>query len=144
MAILTCSGRVFLTEMVKRHIYGSGPFIRAYNQVSMTFRSNVLAHTSSSLEKLLFLAILATFTTSGRTLQLYRLPTFGLGLKMSNKWWANIDLKNPAFPNTIRFFLHSVWVVLTFLKFLNFWKFWTKRNADFLPRLVSCPRKDLV
>ena len=36
------------------------------SEVSMTFRSNVLARTSSSLEKPLFLAILANFTTSGR------------------------------------------------------------------------------
>ena len=41
----TTSGRVFLTEMVKRHIYGPIPFIWAYNQVSMTFRSKVLART---------------------------------------------------------------------------------------------------
>ena len=35
----------FLTEMVKRHIYGPRPFIWAYNQVSRTFRSKVLART---------------------------------------------------------------------------------------------------
>ena len=51
LAKLTTSGSVFLTEMVKRHIYGPRPFIWAYNQVSMTFRSKVLARTSSSLEK---------------------------------------------------------------------------------------------
>ena len=54
------------TEMVKRHIYGPRPFIWAYNQVSMTFRSKVLADTSSSLEKPLFWDILANLTTSGR------------------------------------------------------------------------------
>ena len=64
-ANLTTSGRVILTEMVKRHIYGPRPFIWAYNQVSMTFRSKVLARTSSSLEKPLFWAILANLTTSG-------------------------------------------------------------------------------
>ena len=53
-ATLTTSGRVFLTEMVKRHIYGPKPFIWAYNQVSLSFRSKVLARTSSSLEKPLF------------------------------------------------------------------------------------------
>ena len=63
---LTTSGRMFLTEMVKRHIYGPGPLIWAYNQVFMTFRSNVLARTSSGLEKPLFWAILANLTTSGR------------------------------------------------------------------------------
>ena len=57
---------LFLTEMVKRHIYGPRPFIWAYNQVSMTFRSKVLARTSSSLEKPLFWAILAHLTTSRR------------------------------------------------------------------------------
>ena len=41
-------------------------FHLAYNQVSITFRSKVLARTSSSLEKPLFLAILANLTTSGR------------------------------------------------------------------------------
>ena len=56
----------FLTKMVKRHIYGPRPFIWAYNQVSMTFRSKVLARTSSSIEKPLFWAILANLTTSGR------------------------------------------------------------------------------
>ena len=45
LANLTTSGGVFLTEMVKRHIYGPRPFIWAYNQVSMTFRSKVLART---------------------------------------------------------------------------------------------------
>ena len=54
LANLTTSGRVFLTEMVKRRIYGPRPLIRAYNQVSMTFRSKVLARTSSYLEKTLF------------------------------------------------------------------------------------------
>ena len=38
-------GRVYLTEMVKRHICGPKPLIWAYNQVSMTFRSKVLART---------------------------------------------------------------------------------------------------
>ena len=54
LANLTTSGRVFLIEMVKRHIHGPRPFIWVYNQVSMTFRSNVLARTSSSFEKPLF------------------------------------------------------------------------------------------
>ena len=54
LANLTTSGRVSLTEMVKRHIYGPRSFIGAYNQVSLTFRSKVLARTSSSLEKPLF------------------------------------------------------------------------------------------
>ena len=40
----------FFTKMVKRHMYGPKPFIWAYNQVSKTFRSKVLARTSSSLE----------------------------------------------------------------------------------------------
>ena len=66
LANLTPSGRVFFTEMVKRHIYGPRHFIWAYNQVSKTFRSKVLARTSSSLEKTLFWAILANLTTSGR------------------------------------------------------------------------------
>ena len=47
-AILTnlpTSGWVVLTEMVKRHIYGPRPFIWAYNQISMTIRSKVLART---------------------------------------------------------------------------------------------------
>ena len=65
LANLTTSGRVFLTEMVKRHIYGPKPFIWAYNLVSKTFRSKVLARTSSSLEKLLFWAILVNLTISG-------------------------------------------------------------------------------
>ena len=64
-ANLTTSGGVFLTEMVKRHIYGPRPFIWAHNQVSMTFRSKVLARTSYSLGKPLFWAILANLTTSG-------------------------------------------------------------------------------
>ena len=37
LAKFTTSGRVFLTKMVKRHIYEPRPFIYAYNQVSMTF-----------------------------------------------------------------------------------------------------------
>ena len=45
LANLTISGRVFLTEMVKSHIYGPRPFILAYNQVSMTSRSKVLVRT---------------------------------------------------------------------------------------------------
>ena len=45
LANLTTSGGVVLTEMVKRHIYGPRPFIWAYNQVSMTFRSKVLVRT---------------------------------------------------------------------------------------------------
>ena len=57
-----------LAETVKRHIYGPRPFIWAFNQVSMTFRSKVLARTSSSLEKPLFWAILANFTTSARVM----------------------------------------------------------------------------
>ena len=55
----------FLTEMVEKHIYGPRPLIWAYNQVSETFRSKVLAHTSSSLWKPRFWAILANLTTSG-------------------------------------------------------------------------------
>ena len=54
----------FLTEMVKKHIYGLRPFIWAYNQVSKTFRSKVLARTSSNLGKPLFWANLANLTTS--------------------------------------------------------------------------------
>ena len=42
---------LFLTEMVKRHIYGPRPFIWAYNQVSMTFRSKVLARTKSMTDR---------------------------------------------------------------------------------------------
>ena len=57
LANLTTFRRVFLTEMVTRHIYGPTPFIWAYNQVCMTLRSKVLARTSSSLEKPLFWAI---------------------------------------------------------------------------------------
>ena len=49
------------TEIVKRHIYGPGPFIWVYNEVSMTFCSKVLVRTSSSLEKPLFLAIFGQF-----------------------------------------------------------------------------------
>ena len=63
---LTTYGRVCLTEMVKRHIYGPRLFIWAYNQVSITFRSKVLGRTSLSLEKTLFWAILPNLTTSGR------------------------------------------------------------------------------
>ena len=59
LANLTTSGRV--AEMVKRHIYGPRPFIWAYNQVSMTFRSKVLARTSSSLEKPLFFGYFGQF-----------------------------------------------------------------------------------
>ena len=51
LANLTTSVRIFFTEIVKRPIYGPRPFIWAYNQVSVTFRSKALAHTSSSLEK---------------------------------------------------------------------------------------------
>ena len=43
LANLTTSGRLFLTETAKRRIYGPIPFILAYNQVSVTFRSKVLA-----------------------------------------------------------------------------------------------------
>ena len=63
---LTTSGRVFLTEMAKRHIYGPRPFIWAYNKVTMTFRSKVLARTNSSLENRyfwLFWPILQLFLT---------------------------------------------------------------------------------
>ena len=56
----------FRSEMVKKHIFGPRPFIWAYNQVSMTFRSKVLARTSSSLEKPLYWDILANLTTSRR------------------------------------------------------------------------------
>ena len=66
LANLTTTGRVFLTEMVKRHIYGPRLLIWAYNHVYMTFRSQVLARTSSSLENPLFWVILANLTTSGR------------------------------------------------------------------------------
>ena len=66
LANLTTSGRVFLTEMVKRHICRLRPFIGTYNQVSMTFRSKLPARTSSSLEKPLFSDILTNLTTSGR------------------------------------------------------------------------------
>ena len=61
LANFTTSGRVFLTEMVKRHIYGPRLFIWAYNQVSMTFRSKVLARTSSRLETLLFFGYFGQF-----------------------------------------------------------------------------------
>ena len=49
--------------------------------------------------------------------------------KLSKKLWNDLDLKNSEFLETIRFFLHSVWIVLSFLKILNFCTFWTKRNA---------------
>ena len=65
-ANLTTSGRVFLTEIVKRHNFGQRLFIWAYNLVSMTLRSKVLARTSSSLEKPLVVNILANWTTSGQ------------------------------------------------------------------------------
>ena len=41
-------------ETVKRYIYTPRPFILAYNQISITFRSKVLARTSSYFEKPLF------------------------------------------------------------------------------------------
>ena len=79
LANFTTSGRVILTEMVERHIYGPRPFIWAFNQVSMTFRSKVLARTCSSLEKPLFLVIWANFTTFGQK-ALLRTKTFHLSL----------------------------------------------------------------
>ena len=51
LANVTTSVLVSLTEMAKRHFYGPRPFIWAYYQVSMTFRSKVLACPSSSLEQ---------------------------------------------------------------------------------------------
>ena len=90
LAKLTTSGRVFLTEIVKRHIYGQRPIIWAYKQVSMTFPSKVLARTSSSLEKplffLLFLPVLqfpvGCFDRNGQKAHL-RTKTFHLSLKPS-------------------------------------------------------------
>ena len=43
LANLTTSDRMFLTGMIKGHIYGPRPFIWAYNQVLMTYCSKVLA-----------------------------------------------------------------------------------------------------
>ena len=76
LANLTTSGRGFLTEMVKRHIYRLRPFIWAYNQVSVTFRSKVVARTKKydgqtdgQTDR----------QTDGRTPQTYRPPTFWVG-----------------------------------------------------------------
>ena len=82
LAILTTSGRVFLTEMVKRHIYGPRPFIWTYNQVSMTFHSKLLARTRKRWQ--------TDRQTDGRTDGHYRPPTFGLGPK---KIGYNMDLE---------------------------------------------------
>ena len=115
--------------MVKRNIYGPRPLIWAYsqvyNQVSMTFRSKVQARTSSSLEKLLFLAILANLTTSGRVFltemvkrhiygprpliwaynQVSMSMTFRLKvLARTGKWWptdSRTDEQTDGHPNSI-------------------------------------------
>ena len=81
LANLTTSGGVFLTEMVKRHIYGPRPFIWAYNQVSMTFRSKVLARTRKRWQTDGRTDRRTDGQTDGRTPQLYRPPTLGLGPK---------------------------------------------------------------
>ena len=76
---------VCLTEMVKRHIYGPRPFIWAYDQVSMTFRSKVIARTRKRWQ--------TDGQTDGRTPQLYRPPTCGL--------WPNkeVFVKHEQAPN---------------------------------------------
>ena len=71
---LTTSCRMDLTEMVKRRIYGPKPFIWAYNQVSMTFHSKVVARTRKRWQT----DRQTDGQTDGRTPQLYRPPTFGL------------------------------------------------------------------
>ena len=54
LPILTNFRWLNLAETHKRHIYTPRPFIWAYNQVSMTFHSKVVARTSTRFEKPLF------------------------------------------------------------------------------------------
>ena len=79
----------FQSEMAKRHIYGPRPFIWANNQVSMTFRSNVLACTKKSM---------TDRQTDGHPKPIGPQP-FGLGPKNINDYVMqikNIKLKKIA------------------------------------------------